>query len=158
MAMTTCKECGKEISTTAAACPHCGAKPYKPSGCMIVVIAGAALLLISSMIDNKPAPPPKTAEQLAQDASKEAAFQKVVGALQTIKRTNRNPNSVTWESVRANDDASLICVEFRGQNGFGGMSREFVIYVKNKATQSTEAWNGLCTKPLTDMIHARQAL
>ncbi|MBN8714581.1 MAG: zinc ribbon domain-containing protein [Xanthomonadales bacterium] len=26
MAMTTCKECSKEISDTAKACPHCGAK------------------------------------------------------------------------------------------------------------------------------------
>ena len=26
MAMTTCKECAKEISSTASACPHCGAK------------------------------------------------------------------------------------------------------------------------------------
>lgn len=26
MALTTCKECSKEISTTAKACPHCGAK------------------------------------------------------------------------------------------------------------------------------------
>lgn len=25
MAMTKCKECGKEISTTAKTCPHCGA-------------------------------------------------------------------------------------------------------------------------------------
>ena len=25
MSMTTCKECGKEISTLAPACPHCGA-------------------------------------------------------------------------------------------------------------------------------------
>lgn len=26
MAMTACKECGKDISDTAEACPHCGAK------------------------------------------------------------------------------------------------------------------------------------
>lgn len=29
MSMTTCKECGKDISDQAAACPHCGA-PTKP--------------------------------------------------------------------------------------------------------------------------------
>lgn len=26
MAMTPCKECGKEISTEAKVCPHCGAR------------------------------------------------------------------------------------------------------------------------------------
>lgn len=32
MALTTCKECGKEVSTAADACPHCGAprKRLKP--------------------------------------------------------------------------------------------------------------------------------
>ena len=29
MALTACKECGKQISTTAASCPHCGHKPEK---------------------------------------------------------------------------------------------------------------------------------
>jgi len=27
MALTKCQECGKDISTTAQTCPHCGAKP-----------------------------------------------------------------------------------------------------------------------------------
>lgn len=30
MAMTTCHECGKDLSTTAESCPHCGARPPKP--------------------------------------------------------------------------------------------------------------------------------
>lgn len=30
MAMTTCRECSREVSTEAAACPHCGARhPYE---------------------------------------------------------------------------------------------------------------------------------
>jgi len=29
MAMTKCKECGAQISTTAESCPHCGAKQKK---------------------------------------------------------------------------------------------------------------------------------
>ena len=31
MAMIKCNECGKEISDTAKACPHCGAKVPRPS-------------------------------------------------------------------------------------------------------------------------------
>ena len=37
MAMTKCKECGTEISTTADACPKCGAKQVRTSGCAKVV-------------------------------------------------------------------------------------------------------------------------
>src|SRR5690606_29905296 len=38
MAMTKCKECGTEISTTADACPKCGAKQVRTSGCAKVVL------------------------------------------------------------------------------------------------------------------------
>lgn len=43
MALTACKECGKEISTEAEACPHCGAKPKrknKLTGIIVAVILG----------------------------------------------------------------------------------------------------------------------
>lgn len=33
MALTTCKECGKEISDTAKTCPHCGAQIVKDIYC-----------------------------------------------------------------------------------------------------------------------------
>lgn len=38
MAMTKCKECRAEISTTANACPKCGAKPVRTSGCAKIVL------------------------------------------------------------------------------------------------------------------------
>jgi len=42
MAMVKCKECGKEISDTAKACPHCGAKRISKNinlayGCLAVI-------------------------------------------------------------------------------------------------------------------------
>lgn len=46
MAMTKCHECKKDISSTAAACPHCGAKPKpKTSGCawIAAVIIGVPM-------------------------------------------------------------------------------------------------------------------
>jgi hypothetical protein len=58
MALTKCHECGKEVSTTAAACPHCGAKPKRQSaGCFSVVvlaILGAVLFLILVAENNDP--------------------------------------------------------------------------------------------------------
>lgn len=49
MAMTTCKECKAQISNTAEACPQCGAKPKKTSGCAIIVAAFFGLILLSSI-------------------------------------------------------------------------------------------------------------
>lgn len=45
MAMTKCKECGADISTTADACPKCGAKQVRTSGCAKVAL-GAIIFLV----------------------------------------------------------------------------------------------------------------
>jgi len=46
MALVKCKECGREVSDTAEACPNCGAKPKRPAG--VLKYAGiAAVLLIA---------------------------------------------------------------------------------------------------------------
>jgi len=48
MALTKCKECGAEVSTNAAACPKCGAKQPKKSGCLkFIGIAFLALIVLS---------------------------------------------------------------------------------------------------------------
>lgn len=61
MSLIKCKECGKEISTKADACPHCGAKPYKPGGCMIVFLVAAGLFGFISLVGdykhNQASPP-----------------------------------------------------------------------------------------------------
>ena len=48
MAMTQCKECGKEISTKAAACPHCGAKAKRTSALTWFVAGLIGLAVVSS--------------------------------------------------------------------------------------------------------------
>lgn len=50
MALTKCRECGQGISTTAVACPKCGAKPKRTSGCAIVVLAFVALAVVGAML------------------------------------------------------------------------------------------------------------
>lgn len=51
MATTTCKECGKELSTTAKTCPHCGsASPRKSSGCLPVTIIFVILLIFTGFV------------------------------------------------------------------------------------------------------------
>ena len=50
MAMTTCKECKAQISTTAESCPRCGAKPKKTSGCAVIVAAFLGLFVLSAIV------------------------------------------------------------------------------------------------------------
>lgn len=130
-------------------------------GFLLLIVVGLLVFATGERGSKAPAEvtPAKTPEQIAADNRKEAAFQRVVAALQIIKKANRNPASVTWETIMANDDASVICIEYRGQNGFGGMNKEFVVIAKGSASQKPSAWNRHCAgKPLQDFIYARQAL
>ena len=90
-----------------------------------------------------------TAADLTQ-AEKER-FRDTAIVVGSVKANLRNPESVKWESISANDDASVVCVQYRAQNGFGGMNREIVVYAKGKVSQSAAVWNRHCTKPLNDM-------
>lgn len=57
MAIVKCKECGRELSTKAEACPKCGAKQKRPSGCLKVVLflllAFIALAIIAPFVNDK---------------------------------------------------------------------------------------------------------
>lgn len=64
MALIKCKECGKDVSSTAAACPSCGKPIPKQSqlgtGCLIVIIFFVVLAVIGQCSDkaSKPASAP----------------------------------------------------------------------------------------------------
>lgn len=51
MALQKCKECGNEISKSAAACPKCGAK-VKKTGCLTKIVAGVLILFAIGVIAN----------------------------------------------------------------------------------------------------------
>ena len=53
MPLKNCKECGKEISTKADKCPHCGVPlKRKPVGCLGVIFAIALVIVLVGIISN----------------------------------------------------------------------------------------------------------
>ncbi len=162
MAMVKCKECGNDVSTSASACQKCGAKPPKKTSVVTLVIGGGFALAVFGMVisanSERQAQPVKSAAQIALEAKKSAAFAQTVLVLSALKASLRAPDSLTFESIRANDDASIVCVEYRAQNGFGGLNKEILVYAKGKATNTPAAWNKNCTQSLFDMGHARLAI
>lgn len=154
MSMIKCQECGKEISNQADACPHCGAKPTLGSGCFVVILAALAVFGTIGVMSSKESPPPlppvpvKTAAQIAQDKKSEATRLMVLMYMQALKKDLRDPDSIVWESVRANDNASVICMEYRAKNGFGGMNRDVIAVIDNHVKRGTTAWNKHCTASL----------
>jgi hypothetical protein len=101
---------------------------------------------------------PKTATEIAREAdakadaaAKERQWQKVLAAGAAIRQTMRNPDSIVYEDVRANQDASVMCFQYRAQNGFGGMNREIMAFVNGNPSQNRAVWNKNCTKPMQSL-------
>jgi hypothetical protein len=162
MSLVKCDECGKDVSDTAKACPHCGTAVKKKVGMLgIILVSLIGFAIFQGVLSSSSAPPPtpKTEAEKQREAQAEVAFQKVVIVLKSIKKSARNPDSIAWESILADTDANTVCVEFRGQNGFGGMTKEFAVYANGALSQAPAAWNKHCAnKKFIDMAHARHAL
>ena len=59
MALTTCRECGGQISSEAAACPHCGNQLKQPAssgftklglGCLVILGLAIAAPFVTALI------------------------------------------------------------------------------------------------------------
>lgn len=162
MSLLKCHECGQSVSSEAKACPSCGAKVRRPTSIAGIILAGLVLFGIVQCSMNsatKSPAPPKTAAELAQEKAAEDRFQTTAALVALLKKSTRNPDSFQIDSVGANDDASIVCINFRGQNGFGGISVESVVFDNGKASKSEKDWKRLCTaNSLYDMKHVRHAI
>lgn len=171
MALTACKECGKEVSTGAGKCPHCGARVKKPAGIIGWIIGAAMLAYMVQCTSTKTdaenakasAEASKTPGQKAAEAKqkeiKELRFQKTVRAASVLKSNLKDPASVQWESMTANEDGSVICLAYRAKNGFGALDMGAVVFVDGVAMKGTKPWNKHCSKgDLYEMKSARYAL
>ncbi|WP_156421926.1 hypothetical protein [Paucibacter sp. KCTC 42545] len=117
------------------------------------------MLISKPAAEQAPVQPPLTPEQIAENARVEVRFQRVVRALESIKKSARNPASVAFEEVLTSDDGSLVCVTLRAENGFSGVNVEHVVSVQGTVMTSNAKYNSNCTKTqLLDLTHARRAL
>lgn len=160
MALVACRECGKEISTDARACPHCGAKPpYRPS-LAFVLIAGLLIVFgVKTSFDRDAAPaPPKTAAQIAEDESSQRRYLVVAAIAKKLKTSLREPDSVEWIDVLSDEKAETVCLKYRARNGFGGMSVETMTVTPHAAGQQAALWNRHCTGEMYDMLYVRNSL
>lgn len=176
MALVKCRECGGEVSTAAAACPKCGAKPASSiSARSVLGVLFIGFLMYRCTLRSesdepaKPAPlsaDPVQAAKAAEYATaaalkKEIAFRRVVMMLTELKRAQRDPDSLVWEDISAKADASVMCIRYRSRNGFGGMNKGMLVVANKKASDKSAAWNKHCAghgKELEQFDYAANAI
>lgn len=97
--------------------------------------------------------------EVAENAKKEATFQKVVTAAREVRQSVRDPGALTWDGITANDDATVICMAYRTPNGRGGFKKEMAVQVSGKTSRRITTWNQHCAKnPLNDMSRVADSL
>jgi ribosomal protein L40E len=163
MSLQACHECGKDVSSEATACPHCGAKvkaskvvnEKKPAGKLAYIVLGLLAVGLVAAIANNPAPTnaatPSTAPTEQESPAKKAEYLRYSAAaiaVVAVKDAMRDPDSLKIESARTNEDGSTICVKYRARNGFGGMNQSFIVYLSGKPYRTSAAWNKHCTGTL----------
>lgn len=178
MALARCRKCRKIASTAARTCPHCGVrnptrKPLSPYLKTAGAFAGTALLLgvVESSglraslkasnieLPRIPIATPAPAPQSTMQQREKHRFEVTAAIASTLKQSMDNPHSLVWETILADDDASIICFEYRVKDSRGEYSREYITYSYGKTSEAPEAWNRHCAgKQLNDMIRVRDAV
>lgn len=168
MALVKCTDCGREISYSAKACPHCGAKPpKKPAGRaakLVVIVLG--VVVVGGIVATQQAQQDEAARVAAlPQAEREAlALERdnqarrvalAMTAAGAIKKAAKNPDSIKFDTMNVNEKATVACAEYRGTNSFNAVVRQATVFVDGKGSSSdSAAWNKHCTKAMYDLTLA----
>lgn len=179
MGMTKCKECKSDISTSAKACPKCGAVRKKTSlftkmvTVLVVVVAGSVIWASNKGEAERQASAAKEAQRIAamtpaeradfeakkaaeakEKAEREATFQKAVNTARAVKSAAKDPSSFELVSLVVMSDKTE-CLVFRARNSFNAIVTDQRAFLNGKSVD----WNKHCGgKTGDDYSHARQAI
>lgn len=145
MALIKCSECGNEVSDKAKNCPKCGAKVKVPMGKKHWIAIGVAALSVTycmSVSNKYPSAPP--------DPMKDVRLDKTRSAVDALKESLRDSESLRINKVFSNADGSVVCIDYAARNGFGGMNKDFVTYLNGVPKVGTQAWNKNCVSSMFD--------
>lgn len=123
---------------------------------VLIIVLGLAFIGILTQERLKPQ---KSAAEIEKERAAAETDRKrqaaAYAAAKVLRQAMRDPDSFVIESASVSEDASLVCVEYRSRNGFGGMNREFAVFNNGKPfLKDAVAWNKRCTRPLFDQTAA----
>lgn len=156
MSMKPCKECGKQISTDAEACPQCGAKQPQPTSRWTILIGGLFAIFVAKLVFSGHETPPQpelTPGQKAAEAQRNREINTVLNGANWLKSSMKKPES--FKLIRAGMiDGKVICYEYQARNSFNDVTHGRHVIGENINSGSDEAWNVNCAgKSATDYTH-----
>lgn len=119
MALTTCRECGHEVSTAARACPKCGAVPKLGRNWRDVAIVAVGIAIVVAAMwssDKNAAKTPLPPREQARGAC--SLF---------IERAAHDPSSVSfvdydsWRIDQHSNDTWTVFAAYRAKNPLGAL-------------------------------------
>ena len=106
MALINCRECGKEVSTEAKACPHCGAKVPRESAfakVALIIFGVFCLILIFGSLGDHPSTE-------ASGQNKDECARLMVDSIKLSKGLSSSERRDDSERIlRANPQAKIVC-------------------------------------------------
>lgn len=120
MALKKCRECGKEISSTAKACPHCGASPKKRTSLvtttLTIAVTCAALFWCMAQMNQTETEPTVRWEKYDASVKKRIdglAQQKGCEKLQAEFDTAERNSSVTRRRTGSGNSALMAYINYK---------------------------------------------
>lgn len=124
---------------------------------LFIGIVGSAIFP-SKVVEPAPLSEEARLAKVAKDAQ-DARLLVAMRAGRTIKNSLRDPESLKFQTIAANDDASVVCYIYRAKNGFGGMNLEHAVLVGDKISNSPKIWKKNCSaEQLHDVTNARAGI
>jgi len=125
MALTNCKECGREVSSKAKTCPHCGVKVKTGGGAVPIAIVGLVSGCWLAWASSR-----NGASGSGTDGSTGDAIAAIAQCEAAVTQRLKAPSTADFSGfvdteVRANPELTQVAVlgHVDSQNGFGAQIR-----------------------------------
>ena len=171
VAMINCSECGATVSTEAKTCPGCGAarKAFRKSAGarrpmswpkkIGIAFGGVFALGVVGQLVAGPGGGQGAQAESAQDKQTKQRDYAAYLSAKALKASLRNPDSLAFQYIHANEDGGVICIKYRAQNGFGGTNLGYVVFKNGAPSQKRAMWQANCAhKVLYDLTSVKDLI
>lgn len=161
MSLINCKECGKQVSSTAASCPHCGAKIKKKTSKIALIFALIVLAsVIAALLDKNNNDKSVNAGNESNSENKDNSGVLSYLVQDMIRKNAKDPDSVQFKNENFYTDekyGAVVCGQYNGKNSFGAYTgfkgyvateKDKTLYMQDSVNKEKfpEKWNKLCIK------------